>query len=270
MVATDTVFAGSIPQIYDRYMVPLIFEPYARHLAQKVAALRPTDILEIAAGTGALTREMESRVAGAARIVATDLNQAMIDHAAARQPEAGRISWRQADALALPFGDGVFDVAACQFGVMFFPDKAHGYGEAHRVLRPGGHLLFNVWDRIEENEFAHAVTEALVAVFPTDPPRFIARTPHGYHDAGLIEGQLRAAGFTSVAAETVEETSRSRSADEVATAYCKGTPLRGEIETRDASRLDEATQAVAAALTARFGDGPVTGKIRALVFDAIR
>ena len=172
MVATDKLFAGSIPEIYDRFMVPLIFEPYAADLADRVASLQPHDVLETAAGTGVLTRALASRLASSTRIVATDLNQPMLDQASRRQDE-GTPRWQQADALALPFGDQGFDIVACQFGVMFFPDKAQGYKEARRMLRRGGRFLFNVWDRIEKNEFADVVTEALARVFPSDPPRFM-------------------------------------------------------------------------------------------------
>ena len=170
---------------------------------------------------------------------ATDLNQPMLDHAAARQRVDGRIAWQQADALALPFGDRAFDIVACQFGVMFFPDKVQGYREARRVLRPGGRFLFNVWDRIAENVFADVVTEALASVFPHDPPRFMARTPHGHHDVGKIREELAAAGFASIAVETVDGTSRAASARDVAIAYCQGTPLRNEIEARDPTDLEK-------------------------------
>jgi ubiquinone/menaquinone biosynthesis C-methylase UbiE len=169
MVATDKVFAGSIPQIYDRFLVPLIFESYALDLAGRLAETEPQDVLEMAAGTGVLTRAIASRIAVRARIVATDLNQPMLDHAKGRMSRDDHIEWRQADAQDLPFADQSFDVVVCQFGVMFFPDKLQAYREARRVLKPGGHFLFNVWDQISENEFADVVTEALAVVFPHDP-----------------------------------------------------------------------------------------------------
>jgi ubiquinone/menaquinone biosynthesis C-methylase UbiE len=171
MVASDKLFAGSIPEIYDRFLVPLIFEPYARDLAARVAGLDPQNVLETAAGTGVLTREIASRLPAHARLVATDLNQPMLDLAAAQQGGAGRVAWRQADALALPFEDQSFDAVTCQFGVMFFPDKIQGYRQARRVLKPGGRFLFNVWDQISENDFADVVTQSLATLFPQDPPR---------------------------------------------------------------------------------------------------
>lgn len=270
MVATDKVFAGSIPEIYDRYLVPLIFDSYALNLAERVVITEPRDVLETAAGTGVLTRAIASRLPAYARIVATDLNQPMLNHAKARQSHDGRIEWKQADALALPFEDQSFDVVACQFGVMFFPDKVQGYKEARRVLKPGGQFLFNVWDRISENEFADIVTEALAVLFPHDPPRFMARTPHGYHDVERIRAELNAAGFVDISVDAVDDRSKASSPLDPAIAYCQGTPLRNEIETRDASRLEDATKQAAEALARRFGSGAIEGRIRAFVITAIR
>ena len=268
MVATDKVFAGSIPEIYDRFLVPLIFESYALDLAGRIAGIKPRHVLETAAGTGVLTRAIASRLPRDVRIVATDLNQPMLNHAAAQQSPDSRLTWKQADALALPFEDRTFDVVTCQFGVMFFPDKVQGYREARRVLKPDGHFIFNVWDRISENEFADVVTEALASLFPHDPPRFMARTPHGYFETDRIREELMAAGFVKVSVDTVDAISKAPSPQHPAIAYCQGTPLRNEIEARDASRLEEATKKAAEALKDRFGSGPIEGRIRAHVITA--
>lgn len=270
MAVSDKLFSGSIAEIYDRLMVPLIFEPYARDLAARLAKLKPHDVLETAAGTGVVTRAMCSSLPDHARIVATDLNQPMLDRAASQQAGDKRIEWRQADALALPFADESFDAVACQFGAMFFPDKVHGYKEARRVLRPGGRFLFNVWDKIADNEFAETVTDALAARFTHDPPRFMARTPHGYCDAEQIRGELNAAGFSAVAIEGVEHRSKAACARDVAIAYCQGTPLRNEIESRDEKGLEAATEWATQALARRFGNGAIEGRIRALVISANR
>ena len=262
---SDKAFVGSIPKIYDTYLVPLIFEPYAADLARRLGSLRLSRVLELAAGTGVVTRAMAAALPGSVAIVATDLNQAMLDHAAATGTKRA-VEWRQADAMQLPFPDGTFDAVVCQFGVMFFPDKARAFAEARRVLKPGGTCVFNVWDRIEDNEFADEVTKALESVFPKDPPRFMARVPHGYHDRRAIERDLANGGFTGRPAfDTIAARSRAASPRIPAVAYCQGTPLRNEIEARDAARLDEATNAAAAAIEKRFGKGPVDGKIQALI-----
>ena len=268
MAESDKVFAGSIPKFYDTLMVPLIFEAYAAHMAALVAAFAPDAVLETAAGSGVVTRALAPRLAPVARYVVTDLNQPMLDYAASRQGADGRIEWRQADALDLPFDDASFDVVCCQFGAMFFPNRVAGYAQARRVLRPGGRFVFNVWDRIEENAFADDVTNALAAVFPSDPPRFLARTPHGYHDVALISAELRRAGFTEIAIETRAEVSRAASARDAATAYCQGTPLRNEIETRDAGLMQLATDRAMQAIASRHGEGAVAGKIQAHVIVA--
>jgi ubiquinone/menaquinone biosynthesis C-methylase UbiE len=268
MSESDKLFAGSIPENYDRHMAPLIFEPFAADLARRAASLSPRAVLETAAGTGVVTRALAPRLPPGARYIVTDLNQPMLDYAASRQAPDTRIKWRQADALALPFDDEAFDVVCCQFGAMFFPNRIAGYREAKRVLKPGGHFLFNVWDRIEDNVFADDVTNALAEIFPSDPPRFLVRTPHGYHDTALIRGELKAAGFRHVAIETRAEQSRASSAREAAIAYCRGTPLRSEIEARDAGKLDAATDYAAAAIARRHGGGKVAAKIQAHVITA--
>jgi ubiquinone/menaquinone biosynthesis C-methylase UbiE len=268
MSETDKMFAGSIPENYDRYMVPLIFQGFAEDLARRVALISPTTVLETAAGTGVVTRAAAPKLAPDASYVVTDLNQPMIDYAAARQAADIRISWRSANAQALPFEDAAFDLVFCQFGVMFFPDRQLGYREAKRVLKPGGYFLFNVWDRIEENVFANDVTNALAEVFPDDPPRFLARTPHGYHDTNLIRRDLEQSGFSNVAIETRAEQSSAPSPRHPAVAYCQGTPLRNEIEARGAEKLEAATGHAASAIASRHGSGEVVAKIQAHVIMA--
>lgn len=265
---TDKVFAGSIPDIYDQFLVPLIFEPYASDLAQRLAAFSPARVLETAAGTGVLTRAIVSRLPEAA-VVATDLNQPMLGRAAARLAPAGRVEWKQADALALPFDDRSFDAVVCQFGVMFFPDKVQGFREARRVLRPGRPFIFNAWDHIGRNELVTVVSDALEELFPDDPPRFMARTPHGYHDADKIKQHLGEAGFTDVVIDDVGARSKAASAFDAAFGYCHGSPWRSEIEARGGpAGLQKATQHAADALIRRFGKGPIEGGIAALVVTA--
>jgi SAM-dependent methyltransferase len=265
MSASDKLFAGSIPEIYDTLLVPLIFEAFAEDLARRAAALSPRSVLETAAGTGVLTRALAPKLNSDARYVVTDLNQPMLDYAEKKQPPDERIEWRQADALQLPFDDKSFDAVCCQFGVMFFPDRVAGYKEARRALKPGGNFLFNAWDRIEENELANTVTEALASLFPTDPPRFLARTPHGYHDTAVIRDDLGRAGFSGIAIATVAEVGRAPSPIQAATALCQGSPLRYEIEARDAGGVQLATERAADAIGRRYGNGPLACKIQAHV-----
>jgi ubiquinone/menaquinone biosynthesis C-methylase UbiE len=267
MAEADAVFAGSIPALYDRYLGPFLFAPYARDLAERLAGFEG-QLLEIAAGTGIVTRALAGALPSTAAITATDLNQPMLDHAA-QQLDSPRVTWRQADALNLPFDGGAFDAVVCQFGAMFFPDKVAGYAQARRVLRPGGRFLFSVWDRIETNAIPAVVHEAVTALFPRDPPDFMTRTPHGYHDLDRIRGDLRAAGFERITIDTVMLPSRAASPADPATGFCKGSPLRHMIEARAPQELDRVTGQVTEAVARRFGDGPIEGPIQAHVITAL-
>jgi ubiquinone/menaquinone biosynthesis C-methylase UbiE len=260
----DTVFAGSIPEIYDQYMVPLIFEPYAVDLCRRVVGLRPGKVLETAAGTGVLTRHLARELPRDVAILASDLNQPMVDHAAAIGT-ARPVDWRQADAMQLPLPDGSVDVVACQFGVMFFPDKQAGFAEAKRVLRPGGCFVFNAWDRIEESEMIDVIVQALATLFPQDPPQFMQRGPHGYHDKPRIAEDLRRAGFASWTIETLAMRSHAPSPRHPAIGYCQGTPLRNEIEAHGPNAVARGTEVATQALERRFGSGAIEGKIQAHV-----
>jgi ubiquinone/menaquinone biosynthesis C-methylase UbiE len=266
MKSTDLAFAGSIPALYDRYLGPLLFEPYAEDLARRAAGLRPADILETAAGTGLVTAEV-AKALPEARIVATDLNQAMLDIAAARigSPNA---SFRQADAQSLPFVDASFDLVICQFGMMFFPDRVAACREARRLLRPGGTFLFNVWDRLEKNPVSDATANAVAALFPNDPPDFFARIPFSCHDKDRIVADLREAGFEEIAAETVEKAHGAVRTGDAALGLCQGSPLRSEIEERDPDRLDEATAATEAALSRLSKAGRIDAAMSAHIVTA--
>jgi SAM-dependent methyltransferase len=267
MATSDTVFEGSIPALYDRHLGPALFEPYSADMARRLAALTEGAVLETASGTGMVTRQLAHVLPDAVRIVATDLNQPMLDHASAK-PGMARVQFRQADAQKLPFGDREFDAVVCQFGVMFFPDRVAAYREARRVLRPGGKFLISVWDSLATNHFGAVATDAMARQFPQDPPRFFARVPHAYHDVALIRGELASAGFTTVAIETVTLPCRAASGRDAAIGLCQGTPMRSEIEARDPNGLQSATDAVADALAARYGTGAIEAPMQALVITA--
>ncbi|WP_380058414.1 class I SAM-dependent methyltransferase [Falsihalocynthiibacter sp. SS001] len=266
----DKKFDGSIPDIYDEYLVPLIFEGFAQDMASRVAALRPQRVLETAAGSGVVPRTLAPLLAAGAEYHVTDLNPPMLERAKSKQPARENLLWQQADALDLPFQDNSFDVVCCQFGAMFFPNKQQGYSEALRVLNDSGVFIFSVWDDIEENEFADSVTETAGRFFPDDPPLFLRRTPHGFGDTNIIENDLRAVGFSEIDVHTLTKQSHASSGQEPAIAFCQGTPLRGEIEERDATLLEKITKQAATDIEAKFGSGPVSGKIQGHVIVAYK
>lgn len=263
MTATDVAFAGSIPGFYDRYLGPSLFVPYAEELAQRVRPSMAGHVLETAAGTGVVTEALHHALPDA-QIVATDLNPAMLD-VAAQRIRSEKVIFEPADAQDLRFADDTFDLVVCQFGVMFYPDKVRSNAEARRVLRDGGRYLLVIWDSPDRNPASQAIGEAVGALFPDDPPRFIERTPFGYSDVAQIEHDLLAAGFTDIELETVEKRSRGRSGRDFAQGMCLGSPLRSEIEERDPAMLDRAVDAAAAALapweSAAGFDAPMSAHI---------
>lgn len=257
MGETD-VFKHSTPSLYDRYMGPLLFEPYARYVAERVAVLRPERILETAAGTGIVTRALAEAVPEAT-IVATDVNPAVVEFAAQHVPSE-RVAFQQADAQELPFDDATFDLVLCLFGAMFFPDKVRANAEARRVLRPGGRYVLVTFDRLDLNPIPKAAGEAVATLFPEDP-RYMERGPFSYTDPALIEKDLRSAGFESVELETIELSSRVVARD-AAHGIVLGSPFRAEIERIDESALERAATAVDDALRAWDGrDAPMSAHV---------
>jgi ubiquinone/menaquinone biosynthesis C-methylase UbiE len=258
LTETD-VFKHSTPVLYDRYMVPLLFEPWAKLVAERSALLQPTRILETAAGTGIVTRAVNQALPQA-QIVATDVNPAMLEFAAQRIGSE-RVTFERADAQDLSFDEGSFDLVLCQFGVMFFPDKVRANGEARRVLRSGGQYLVVSFDRLELNPVPKAAVDAVDALFAKDPTHYMERGPFSYADPAQIENDLRAAGFTDIELETVALSSRV-SARDAAQGIVLGSPLRSEIERRDPTALDRAVNAVTGALRRWDGkDAPMSAHV---------
>jgi SAM-dependent methyltransferase len=260
----DRLWTGSMPETYDRYLGPAVFLPHAIDLARRAAALGASDVLEVAAGTGLLTRALAEALP-AARITATDLSEAMVRYASSR---IDGVAWRQADAMALPYDDESFDLVVCQFGVMFFPDKPAAFREVARVLAPGGRFLFNTWGVIERNDFAAALAAGIARAFPEGAPTFLVRIPHGYTDVDQVSSDLRAAGLHVDEVTMVTLTGHADSSAQLATGFCQGTPLRLEIEERGS--LAEITRLVADELSARLGAGPLAGDLTAHVVTARR
>ncbi|MBY3413980.1 methyltransferase domain-containing protein [Rhizobium laguerreae] len=250
-------FEEGVANLYDTLLVPILFEPYASELAIVAERLKPGSVLEVAAGTGALTRALRATLDHATELVATDLSQPMID-VGAPSLTMSRTHWMHADAQNLPFAPSMFDLVVCQFGVMFFPDKLKAYGEAARVLRSGGRFLFATWDSLSANDFARYVDECLAGIFRSDPPDFLSRLPYSYFDPHTIKADMFSAGFDSVSCDRIELTSVA-AAHDVAAAFCQGTPLRGEIEKRAPGRILEIVDEVAEQLESRHGVRPCGG-----------
>jgi SAM-dependent methyltransferase len=259
-------YSGSVPAFYDRYRRP-VFELYATDLVSRLPKAGGLRVLELACGTGIVTRRLREALPESATLVATDLNEAMLAYAQAGVAVDG-IVWQQADAQALVFDDGSFDVVVCQFGFMFLPDKVRGFREARRVLGSGGLLLANVWHSLDANPAVDAVHASLARLFPDDPPRFL-ETPYGYHDPERIRADMSAAGWEDVQLEDVRLRSVAPSAADFAAGFTLGTPLAHELAARG-SDVDAVTRALTAALIPVGGDSPFEAPLAAIVITARR
>lgn len=258
----DRVWAGPTAQAYERWLVPAVFRPFAVELARRVAARQPRDVLELAAGTGVVTTELRAAIPTAV-LVATDLNVAMVELGSSRVPG---VRWQQADGQHLGFDDGSFDVVACQFGVMFFPDRPAAYAEARRVLRPGGTFAFNSWDTLDTHGFAHALTQAMRQALDMEPPAFLTAIPHGYADPELVRSDLAAAGFVDVTLELRTLVGQASAAD-IALGFCTGTPLRAALEAH--GELDRVVADVTRELEGSLGSGTATCQMNAYFVEAV-
>jgi SAM-dependent methyltransferase len=266
---TSAEFIGSIPELYDRGLGPVIFVDYAAELTGRVVAAKPARVLELAAGTGILTRMLRDRLPAAADLVATDLNQDMLDIARQKFTARERIAFQAADAQALQFGDGAFDAIACQFGVMFFPDKDKSYREAYRVLRRGGRYHFNVWGSRAANPFAQIAHQTIAGFFKDNPPGFYD-VPFGYHDSAQITASLSAAGFAEVAARVLPMDKTIASARQFAVGLVVGNPVIHEIRARGTADVAAVVAAVTAALNRAFGPDPGHMPLQAIAFSAAK
>jgi ubiquinone/menaquinone biosynthesis C-methylase UbiE len=260
-------FSGSIPAAYDRYLGPMLFQPYAEDLAARLQVDKTGSVLELACGTGILTRVLRSRLPSTVKLIATDLNEPMFRHAAPKFRKDEAVQWVQADACSLPFGDQSFDAVVCQFGIMFVPDKALAARESHRVLKQGGLFLFNVWDAMEHNELGQLTHQTIASYFEKDPPAFY-EVPFGYHDQDEIRRVLKEAGFQEIKTEVVAKVAAASRAEEAATGLVHGNPVAVAIAERDPSLLPVITKAVTRAIADRFGETDIRAPMRAIVVQA--
>src|SRR5437899_832750 len=251
MTAQATSFMGTVPDAYGRGLGPVIFVDFGADIARRVAASGAMRVLEIAAGTGIVTRQLRDLLPTDARLTATDLNPPMLEVARTKFRPGEQVDFRPADATALPFPDNAFDVVVCQFGVMFFPEKDAAYREVHRVLAPGGRYLFSVWDSHRHNPFGRIAHDVAGGFFPAEPPQFY-QVPFGFHAIDPIKESLIDAGFSDIRVHVVALEKEILDAASFARGLVYGNPLIDEIRIRGGTHPDQIVSALTEALCREF------------------
>ena len=269
MSEQDITFSGSVPANYDRYLGPMLFQPYAEDLAERLQVRPGGSVLEHACGTGILSRVLRSKLGPTVKLMATDLNEPMLQNAMRKLRVEELVQWQVVDATSLPFADATYDAVVCQFGLMFVPDKRAAVRETYRVLKPGGSFLFNVWDAMEHNELAKIAHETIASFFDRDPPKFY-EVPFGYHDRVEIEKLMRQEGFHAIQVSVVPKESKINQAEEAAKGLIEGNPVVLEIVERDPSLVRKIIDALTAAIKSRFGNSSVRAPMRAIIVQAQR
>lgn len=267
-MAEQVSFSGSIPELYERTFVPLILRAYADELASRLQVGDGARVLELACGTGVVTRALAARLSAGSQIIATDISPDMLAVAQRLKPTSGpSVTFQQADALDLPFENNAFDAVICQFGLMLFPDTPQGLREAGRVLKPGAPIIAAVWDALEQNDFARVLSETLKDLFPEDPMTFFEDLPFSYYDLDQIRSDLEDAGFENISLSKIQKTSEAESAAKIAYAFLRGTPVFDLVTEQDGD-FDAIALEAGHRLAGAFGDNPVRGQSQAILIQA--
>ncbi len=266
-MSVTTAFAGSVPTNYDQYLGPVLFEPYAVDLVKRIDTTSYHNVLELACGTGRVTKHLASMLPVDGSLIASDLNSDMLNVARNILP-GERIKWMEIDAQDLPFGDEGFDHVICQFGVMFFPDKMKAFTESYRVLQPDGRLLFNVWDSLEFNPRSAIIKQVMEEIMGSEAPDFLSKGPYSYYNKNEITTSLRNAGFKNIQLEAVQKTAYYAFADDLIKGFVDGSPLNSYLVQQSPSLQKEIKDKLKQAIVSQFGETQIISPMQAIVCSA--
>lgn len=255
--------AGNAAETYERALTPAVFAAWAPLVVALGDPRSGERVLDVACGTGVVTRLVARQVGRTGKVVGLDLNPGMLAVAAAtaasEPPTSASITWQEASATRMPFPDGAFDVAYCQLGLQFFPDRPAALREMHRALVSGGRLGLMVWRGIEHSPGFDILAAALARHVSPEA----MRAPFGLAEAEELRGLMAAAGFRDITIRPVAGTVRFPSVARFVQDYVAGSPLAGHV----AKVSDEARAAlvgeVGGALRSHLAGGALAFPIEA-------
>lgn len=266
-MASNVAFAGSVPANYEQYLGPILFEPYALDIMQRLPKGSLNNVLEIACGTGRVTKHLLDAIGEKGKLVATDLNPDMIAIAKEKVADS-RIEWQKADAQDLPFADNSFEAVICQYGVMFFPDKLKAFSETWRVLKPGGIFIFNAWDSLDANPGAQVIDNVLQEAFGEEAPNFLKEGPYSFYDQGQIRSLLKEASFKNIQLDLVKVSSNFTSITDLAKGFLQGSPLFAYLQEKEKEKREAVTEKIMEKMRSEFGEASGKVDLQAIVCKA--
>ena len=257
---------GQTANHYDQFFGPLYFEPFAIEVAKRVDPTGTAVVLEIAAGTGRVTRHIRERILPSAKLIASDISEEM---QAVAKKKLGHldIDWQNIDAQQLPFSDNSIDLVICCFGYMFVPDKTKAFAEVYRVLKPGGHFLFSTWDKLENNPASY-ISRCMAKQYLEEPLPASYDLPTSMSDESGIRSLLQDAGFSKLSVEKVKLLTAIPTAKEAALGFVQGGGVYDEVRKRKSGSIDEIKIRLEKELAGQFGDAPMIAPISALISQA--
>lgn len=246
---------GDAPLAYDTYIVNVFMQDYSRRLVEAAAVESGERVLDVACGTGVVTRLAANKAGPEGQVIGFDLNAGMLSRASASDENVATIDWREGSVTEMPFADGSFDIMLCQHGLQFFPDKAAALAEMHRVLATGGRLLVSVWRSIDHCPWQSVIADAIERHVGSEPAAQV-RSAFSFGDAQQLRQSIDDAGFHAVEIRVEPETIRHASLEEYVPGYISATPVAGAVAGLDAAVQSEIVADVRDALSAHLvGDG---------------
>ena len=251
-----TGYGGGAAEIYERHMVPAIFGPWAEDLLALATPKPGERVLDVACGTGVVTRLVAQRVGPTGTVVGLDLNPGMLAVARAVPPRHGaQIEWREGNVGAIPVADATFDLALCQQGLQFFPDRPAALREIRRVLAPRGRLALSVWRPMQHSSGFEALATALGRLIAPEAAA-IMQGPFALGSADELRTLVTGAGFGDVVVQPAAKTLRFPSPEEFVRRYVAATPLAAVVaKANDEARAALITEVDAALKSSVDHDG---------------
>lgn len=258
----------SIPEVYEKYLGPYLYEPYSLYITKRIQG-NPQQVLEIGVGSGRLTNHISKKLTQTAKIIGVDINPNMLE-IAKQKVKAPNVEFVKADAQKLPFPDNSFDFVICQFGFMFLSDKQKGFNEAWRVLKPGGQFIFLTWDKAENNVTLHISQQTILQLLKTPPPPYFGKAYSAMNNPDDLRQYTKTAGFENASIEKVILKGNCPSAMDAAIGFVEGNSIVKEILKEGPELLQTIKDTIVSRINEQVCKDPICSELNAWLGEAFK